>query len=584
MDSRLHEELVANTEELRALAGRTSTESVAGMCGAYALKRSHENSGQDDLLSPLRQMYFLLGLMLTTPEPERPTEFGSREWERSVGLLNSIFVSYTRMYFPSEEELPSLSEQWWDVREVAMPAFLHHFNTGILASVEQVAERVRRYVSPFDEKLKADTGVNTSEALAIAEWVSNSFQTATDELLDVRDAYRTARLASFERAIIRGQSLDEAMREAAKTEQRMLSKEVLPKLQDFLKVHLDALNERFGHATANAYWNLFVSKRGDTADFRYLTERNPAEERPLFEVQKGVAFCPLINALYNAILTVGEDRLLAGEARESYLRHRDKALEREAEEILRGLFGESAGYYAGVFETPTLQNEHDLIVRWRDFVFVIEVKSSPPVEPFRDPERAFQRIGRAFRSDTGLQKAFDQGNAIRRRLASGEAVDLYNSERERVTTIEPAELDRTRVICVTRDDFGPLAVNLSLLLEKDEGDQYPWAVNILDLRNLIDAWDYFGWGPDQLTRYLDPRVALHGKVFATDELEVAGFFIRHGGLEPLASADADRVQLSASYSDVFDDIYRARHGGEEVVYAPTEPFMQDMNEVLRPDR
>lgn len=47
-------------------------------------------------------------------------------------------------------------------------------------------------------------------------------------------------------------------------------------------------------------------------------------------------------------------------------------------------------------------------------------------------------------------------------------VNLYNSERERVTTIEPAELERTRVVCVTRDDFGPLAVNLSLLLEKNE--------------------------------------------------------------------------------------------------------------------
>lgn len=42
-----------------------------------------------------------------------------------------------------------------------------------------------------------------------------------------------------------------------------------------------------------------------------------------------------------------------------------------------------------------------------------------------------------------------------------------------MTTIEPAELERTRVICVTRDDFGPLTVNLSLLLEKDEDDPYP---------------------------------------------------------------------------------------------------------------
>ena len=583
MDSRLHQELIEKTEELRALVGSASTETVAGTCGAYVLKRSHGGDEDDGLMSPLKQMYFLLGLMLTTSEPESPTDFGRHGWERSRELLNSVFESYAWMYFPSEEELPNLSERWWDARRVAIPAFLHHFNTGILASVEQVAERVRRYVSPFDERLRADTGISASEALAVADWISNSFQTAADELVDVSKAYRTARLASLERAIIQGRGLEEATREAARNEQRMFSNEVLPRLQNFLKVRLDALSERFGLAVANAYWNLFVSKRSDTATFKYLTERNPAEERPLFQVQEGVALCPLVNALYSAILTAGEDRLSASEAKQSFLKRRDKTLEREVEEILRGLFGESAEYYAGVFEAPTLQNEHDLVVRWQDQVFVIEVKSSPPVEPFRDPERAFRRIKRAFRSDTGLQKAFDQGNRIRRQLKSGEAVNLHNSDRERVTTIEPADLERTRVVCVTRDNFGPLAVYLSLLLKKDEGDPYPWAVNMLDLRTLVDAWEYFGWGADQLIRYLDLRVALHEKVLASDELEIAGFFVRHGGLEPLVNTDADRIQLDSSYSDVFDDIYRARHGGEEVVYAPTEPFMEDLNPLFRSD-
>jgi len=534
-------------------------------------------------MSPLKQMYFLLGLMLSTSEPENPARFGPDEWRRSVELLDSIFNSYAWMYFPSEEELPGLSEQWRKVTRVAMLAFLHHFNTGILASVEQLAGRIRRYISPFDERLKAEIGVSASEALAIADWISTSFQTAADELVEARRA-RTAMLTSFERSIMAGRNLDEAMREVARSEHRSLSNELPSRPEDFLKVHLDALIGHFGPTTANAYWNSFVSKRGEAADFKYLTERNPAEERPLFQVQDGVAFCPLVNALYSAILTVAEDRLLASEARESFLRQRDKTLEREVEEVLSSLFGELGHFYAGVFETPTLQYEHDLIVRWEDYVFVVEVKSSPPVEPFRDPEKSFSRLKRAFQSDRGLQKAFDQGNRIRRQLRSGEAVHLYNSEREHVTTIEPTELERTRLICVTRDDFGPLAVNLSLLLEKDEEDPYPWAVNILDLHTLVDAWGYFGWGADQLVRYLDLRIDLHGKVFASDELEIAGFFIGHGGLEPLVAAEADLIQLASNYSNVFDDIYWARQGGEEVIYAPTEPFMEDMNQqMLRGD-
>ena len=80
------------------------------------------------------------------------------------------------------------------------------------------------------------------------------------------------------------------------------------------------------------------------------------------------------------------------------------------------------------------------------------------------------------------------------------------------------------------------------------------------------------------------RVALHGKIFASDELEIAGFFIKHGGLEPLIDADTDRIALDPRYSDVFDDIYRARHDGEEVIYAPTQPFMEDINPMHRENK
>lgn len=133
---------------------------------------------------------------------------------------------------------------------------------------------------------------------------------------------------------------------------------------------------------------------------------------------------------------------------------------------------------------------------------------------------------------------------------------------------------------MTRDDFGPLATDLSLLLEKEEDEPYPWAVNILDLQNFTDAWGYFGWGPNRLCEYLDDRIKLHGKISASDEMDIAGFFMQHGTLTYLTEAKADLLQLTPDYSNVLDRIYEAEHGGEPVVYEPTEPFMGDMREML----
>jgi hypothetical protein len=44
---------------------------------------------------------------------------------------------------------------------------------------------------------------------------------------------------------------------------------------------------------------------------------------------------------------------------------------------------------------------------------------------------------------------------------------------------------KLRCACVTRDDFGPLATNLKLLLEKADGNAFPWGTNILDFLHLL---------------------------------------------------------------------------------------------------
>jgi hypothetical protein len=581
MDARLHKELLRNTENLRALVGSCSTESVAGYCAAFFLPFSGSSDEPSPLSSKVRQCFFLLGLMLTTPEPDTPRSFGPDEWGRSVRVLEEIFSAYAWMFWPSPEEVESGADPQRDVKQVAMPAFLHYYSTALLASVEQVSDRIRRYLSPFDDPVKKLTGIAVSDALEIAMWVSNSLQKQADELVDASKRELEARLSILGRARVEGWSEERVWQEMQKDDYLPHMTDMVEGLQGFFKVSREAMREAFGADRADAFWRSFVSKRGEARDFTYLTERNPAEERPLFEVADGMALCPLANALYNAVLRNGEQSLAESDLRDAFLKKRDEVLEVETGDKLRPFFGASAEFWSGVYETPNLHFEHDLIIRWRRRLFVIEAKASPPTEPFRDPERAYVRIKRAFQSERGIQKAFEQAERIRRRLAASETVELYDARRNLIAKLEPQEIGQTYCVCVTRDDFGYLAVDLSLLLEKPEDAPYPWAVNIFDLEALLDAWSYFGWGPDRLCEYLEERQHLHGKVFTTDELAVAGFFIRHGSLRRAVEAETDMFVLNPEYTDVFDKIYLARRGaGEEVKYAPTEPFMKDMREMF----
>lgn len=144
MNRTLHERLVKETEAIRAEVAALSTGDVVRTCALYLL-RTHSSETDARLTSPHRQVMFLLGLLLATPEPPQPRQFGGwrdlREW------LNSVFDAYLDMYYVDWE---ARSEDWKAAKEVAAPVFLHYFNQGRLVSPAQHASLFEQLLVPFD--------------------------------------------------------------------------------------------------------------------------------------------------------------------------------------------------------------------------------------------------------------------------------------------------------------------------------------------------------------------------------------------------------------------------------------------------
>jgi len=209
-----------------------------------------------------------------------------------------------------------------------------------------------------------------------------------------------------------------------------------------------------------------------------------------------------------------------------------------------------------VFESADATHEHDLVAIRDDTVFFVESKAAPPTEPFRDPERAHTRIARSFTK--GIQSGYEQAAALRRRLDNREQVPLYDDRGRELVVLDPNRLRKRFCVVVTRDNFGVIATDLALLLEKPNDEPYPWVVNTLDLEAIAAVWNHYGWPLSKLTHFLDDRVRLHGRIISSDELEYVGFFMTHGSLKWLLpkSGDNSLCQLEPHYSDVFDKLYR----------------------------
>lgn len=580
----LEKEITSGLTELQELVGACSTYSVAGWCFSYFMHISHSDESADRLSSPAKQIPFLLAVLLAGEEPKSPENFGKDKWERTKSILDRLFIAYMSLYMPSEEELGTLAPEWHRVREVSMSAFLHYFNTGLLASVHQVEERITTYLAPFDADLSATLGISASQALSICRWINNQLQESLDDVVSSAHAEREERLKLLDKAMDEHWSLDdlkEATRSSAYPEK---AEQLFSGMNDLGHVTLPMLDAVFP-GLAEVFWGLFSIQRGEAPEIRYPTEQSVFEARPLIRINDSEAFCPLANALFTAVLRAGEQTLLESPSRDNFLRARDKALEDEALAKIRCFLSPKASVWSRVYETPDRQYEHDVVAIDNGLYLFVEAKASPPIEPFRDPEKAFVRLRDAFRGDTGIQKAYDQGNRIVRKLKAGDVVRLFDARGDEVCSLSPDPSKLPVSVCVTRDNFGLHATNLALLLEKDAGDSYPWVVNVFDLDNLAEAWSYFGWGPAELREYLEQRILLHGKVFSDDELDYAGFFIRHGNFDSVIAAHADFVQLTPEYSGVFDDLYRHLHlGGPPVELEQTEPVQMDLRRSLASDQ
>jgi hypothetical protein len=474
-------------EQLRTLVHGCSTSSVADWCFRFNLIRGNypEKSPQFKtcLLAPAKQCSFLRGILLESQEPDVAKDFAKEDSVKAEALLNDAFQAYLPLYFPSAEEAGSLTKEWHKVREVAMLAFLHFHNTGLIASGEQVASRIRRYLTPFDDEISRTMGISATQGLEICEWISDRLQKGSNDLSIMYEEEKTARLALLDQAKTKDWSLKDIRDRADTSGYLSVAKKLVTALDNLGKIECSELQAAFPDV-GEQFWNLFSIGRGKGPVVNYPTDSSIAEQRPMILISDSKAICPLVNNLYSAVLMLCEQVLSSGERRESYFRARDKIIESEVAHHFRRFMGSQASFHTKIFETPDLQNEHDLVILDKKLCLIVEVKASPPIEPFRDPEKAFIRLRHAFRADTGIQKAYDQGMRLLRRLRKGESVTLYDEE-GKIAAEVPAQLaDQTFCVCVTRDDFGPLATNLALLLEKGEAEPYPWAINVFDLEML----------------------------------------------------------------------------------------------------
>lgn len=574
----LFEQLRSSSRELADALAPLPTAAVALACREIFACDAPTASERFGLQSPYKQGHYILAMLATSPEPDTaPAQEPSakadfeRRWQRALELVRQVFDAYAQMYWPEKrEDWAGRDDVTHERHGFAMRAFLHQHMTGWLADMSQVLGRVRSVLGPFDAELEARAGISATAAASICEWLYDGMQRQLD-----RDAALIVRLKEIYDDGVAARTPPEELLKRAKSDPQISELSSIDTIgQAPFTVDRAAVERAFGKKATAAFWRLFTTRRGAVSLPLGVDEPNPIENAPLLILTDDEAILPAINPLPRAIWLRLSAALDTPELRGRFASRRGRVHEENVARVIQEFVGTTAEAWRGAYEQPDAQFEHDLVLLAGRVLLVIESKAAPLDPVFRDPERAVARLRRQFRSDEGIQSGVDQAERIRRRLVEQrDTVSLYNRHGAILREIKPGEVDEVLCFCVTADDYGVLATDLSLFLERANGQPYPWVVNAYDLETFLGALRKRQWGVDRLIQYVRERCRLHGKVFTTDELEIAGVFIRHGTLKDLLEADAEIVQLGSDLSSVFDEIFMEEHGGPPAVLDPPGPIV-----------
>ena len=576
MNIQLHKELVAQVAKLKRVTSDLSIESIVNFVAMEQQNFFKRRQKAKSLSSPLRQGMYLLAIACHQDEPEEKKVLDQGKSEQIINILNSIFNKYAFAYFPEKrEQIEGLSEKWHKDRQVAMPAFINFFASGFKISTDQIKSWISYYYEGFEDQVNEEFGISQYDMLSVGDYFESRISQNVDEMCDV-----ISKLKAHHAEFVKQKNVDfgDAIKGAKENEElKKICERFYHGTNEIFSIKTSELEEKFGARVRESILEHFTTVRGKSEDITYITDDNPVTLKPLFSIDEETLYFVANNSFYQSIINNVEKFLSKGKKANSFLKARDKRLEEKTVEQFRRILPDSSEFYESAFETENAHFEHDLVIIQDSKLLIIEAKASPPREPLRDPSKAFVRINDHFKSNAGLQKAYNQAHSLEKNLRENGTVDIYDKKGTHLRKIISNEISTVYCICITRDDFGALATDLSLLLEKESGDNYPWAINISDLEFMLDGFLHLGMNHGDLYKYLDKRKLLHGKVFGTDELEFAGAFLNYGGLDCFVDNDASFIPLDISESNVFDDIYMAKVNGREFSLTPVQPALTEID-------
>ena len=503
-----------------------------------------------NLMSPMKQFVYLIDLFFSVEIGGDKVGFSKEEWEKITKLLNEIEMTYFGDIGFFEENMKDSPNR--DKVSVSLTSFINYFNNAQLSYDEQTLERLKRNCGNFDEEVKKHLGFSVSESISFCNHIKNlinkkytdcnfyplnqeEWPKLTDKFIerginDPKDWWNEPELALLKEYKLKpGFIFIQNTNDIYRVD---LPKEVVKKLIEFL-TYDEKLNK---------------------GKIVYYADKNPFFETPLIKLNSVEYLCPqykfLIESFYNRI-----NSKLSEIKKEKYTQFKNQMLEKKVEEVFRKLFGKEALIFNSYY-VDKKRSEQDLLINFKGFFFIIEIKDTLFRAPMRDPIKAFDKIKSDFKKS--IQNGYEQCVRVENKFEEEKDFNVFDNKTQKsIFKIKPNKVKDYFSIIITQFKYGNIQTNLENLLIKENDALYPWSICIDDLEAFVLALRKLkkGMARTQFINYLKNREAYNEHLICGDELELCGYFINEPKDFEKLSTIEETFSADPRMSELFDAEY-----------------------------
>lgn len=501
------------------------------------------------LMSPMKQLIYLVDLFFCVESQGSKIGLSKEEWNKITLLLNEVEMTYFAEIGFYEDDMKNHPDL--DKVSVSLLSFLNYFCNAQLCYEEQTLERLEKNCGQFNDEVKKLLGFSISDAVIFSRHIKdliNKKIALCNYYALHPEQWKTLSKGFIDKGLKPTEWWNEPELALLKQYMSVPGTIFIQDLSDLYQVNLPK-------DVTKALIDFLTYEEGiNKGKIVYYADKNPFYDKPLIRLGEDKYLCPLhkflVESFYNRI-----NNKLTEIKKEKYTQFKNQMLEKKVTQIFKKLFGKEAQIFDSYY-VDDKRSEQDLLIVFKGFYLIVEIKDTLFRAPMRDPIKAFDKIQSDFKKS--IQNGYEQCSRVEKKFEAGEPFDIFDCKTNKsLLKVFPNKAKDYFSIIVTQFKYGNIQTNLDNLLVKEEEALYPWSVCVDDLEVFIYALKKLKQvtARTQFINYLRHREAFHEHLICADELELFGYFINSPNEFITLSAIEETFNADPRMSELFDAEY-----------------------------